>query len=503
MRRLVSFLLLVLIGGGISLALRSQFQPKAARVSAVPDGDVEIAWIHTTTSAQTWERFVAGVHEAARQTPDMDVDDSAAFLDQTAAVPEVTVGFRGRPNRIRIRWYKLSGEVGTREWVSRLAERDPPPVAFVGGGSSDRAIELAKALRDQETWKGPKPLLCLTTATADWADADLPHDPAAGDQVRLIDLYPGRSFRFCFTNSAMARAVLDFVWQTPGLRPHGPVAPPAALGLLGAVNGWNGVSVAPLLFHEMPPQAHILSWMDDPYSADLALRFRELFRPDSGMGLECTSVGVTEIRYSVGTFNSVNEREKGGTGLILDEATPPRGRKMLLVLPAVTQPARRMIRAFAADSPLIGRSMVAVTGDGVSFNTVYRDGEVAWPTRELSVPLVFFAHQNPVAWADDDPTPLATRTSTDDVLLFADIVRQLGQHLRHPAPTTSADDLLQRIHNDPFFGPDGERRTGRGEYVIVMRPVIGDDDRVAKEAHFEVYTRAGGRRWERIKHLTK
>ena len=502
MRRTLPFLVLILVGGAASLALRSQFLPKAARVSHVPAGDVEIAWIHTTTNAQTWERFVAGVHEAARQVRDMDVDDSAAFLDQTAAVPEVTVGFRNQENRIRIRWYKLSGEVGTREWVSRLADREPPPVAFVGGATSDRAIELAKALRDQETWKGPKPLLCLTTATADWADADLPRD-ASGDQVRLLDLYPGRSFRFCFTNSAMARAVLDFVWQTPGLRPHGPAAPPAVLSMLGAGNPWNGVAVVPLLSRELPPQAHILSWMDDPYSADLALRFRELFRPDSGMGLECTSVGVTEIRYSVGTIGSVNEREKGGTGLILDEGTPPRGRKQLLVLPAVTQPARRMIRAFAADSPLIGRSMVAVTGDGVSFNTVYRDGEVAWPTRDLSIPLVFFAHQNPVAWADDDPTPIATRTSTDDVLLFADIVRLLGQHLRKPAPTADADELLARLRADPFFGPDGERPTGRGEFVVVLRPIIGDDDRVAKEAHFEVHTRGAGRRWTRIKHLTK
>src|SRR5262249_61671561 len=81
-----------------------------------------------------------------------------------------------------------------------------------------------------------------------------------------------------------------------------------------------------------------------------------------------------------------------------DLASPPEARS-LLVLPAVTQPARRILRAFAADTPLIGQRLVAVTGDGVSFNTVFRDGDVVWPVRELSIPLVFFAHQNPVAWA--------------------------------------------------------------------------------------------------------
>ena len=503
MRRIISFAVLLAVGLGIALVLRAQIQPRVARVSGVPAGDVEIAWIHTTTNAQTWERFVAGVHEAARQTPGMEVDDSAAFLDQTASIPEVTIALADQPGRIRFRWYKLSGEVGTRDWVAKLAERDPPPVAFVGGGSSDRAIELARALRDQTGWRGPKPLLFLTTATADKADPDDVDTADDEGKVRLIDIYPNRSFRFCFTNSAMARAVLDFVWKTPGLRPHGPVAPPAALGLLGSLNPWNVLAAGPLLFHETPPQAHILWWADDPYSADLARRFRELFLPESGMGLERTIVDRSEISYSVGTFNSVNPRETGSTELILKEGTPSLGRRLLLVLPAATQPARRMIRAFAADSPLIGRSMVAVTGDGVSFNTVYRDGEVAWPTRELSIPLVFFAHQNPVAWQADDPVAPASRTSTDDVLLFADIVRILSGRIRRPALTEDADELLRRMREETFFDASGERRAGQGEYVVVLRPQITDDDRVDREARFEVHARGAENRWKLIKLLTK
>src|ERR1700730_16979332 len=63
-----------------------------ARAMNVPPGDQEIAWFNTTTGTATWERFVAGVHHAARQEPRLRIDDSRAFLDQTTAVPEVVLG---------------------------------------------------------------------------------------------------------------------------------------------------------------------------------------------------------------------------------------------------------------------------------------------------------------------------------------------------------------------------------------------------------------------------
>ena len=112
---------------------------------------------------------------------------------------------------------------------------------------------------------------------------------------------------------------------------------------------------------------------------------------------------------------------------------------------AATQPSRRIIRALAADSPLIGQHLVAVTGDGVSFNTMYRDGDVAWPIRELSIPLVFFAHENPVAWtAGEGPTDSTSTkppNATDDVLLFADIIRVIAQGIFLGERVADADEL--------------------------------------------------------------
>src|SRR3954453_5163965 len=61
----------------------------------IPAGDQEVAWIHAATSGPSWGRFVAGGHPARREWPELEVDDSRAFLAQTTAVPEVVLGVAG------------------------------------------------------------------------------------------------------------------------------------------------------------------------------------------------------------------------------------------------------------------------------------------------------------------------------------------------------------------------------------------------------------------------
>ena len=212
----------------------------------------------------------------------------------------------------------------------------------------------------------------------------------------------------------MAQAVIDFVWQQDDLRPTG----------------------------KDKLQAHVIAWEDDPYSLDLAKQFSQVLRERKPGG---PPVAITQDRigYSVGTFTDPNPQEREVLNRILADLASHPDDRSLLVLPAVTQPARRALRALAADSPLIGKKqLVAVTGDGVSFNTVYRDGDVAWPVQELSVPLVFFAHQDPVRWdlaGAPDTTSLYPPTATDDVLLFADMIQVAAKALYLGERATDAD----------------------------------------------------------------
>jgi hypothetical protein len=474
MRRILTTVVIVLLGVAVAVGVREVVRQKPATPSPVPAGDYEIAWIHTTTNPQTWERLVAGCHELTREFPGVQVDDSRAFLDQTAAVPEVVFTVPGRADRLRIRWYKLSSDVNTADWVRALAKRTPAPLAFMGGSSSDRAIELAQALNDQADWKGARPLLFITTATANQVTA------TDGNEWRtesLIRLYPGRSFRGCFTNEAMARAVVDFVYQDPDLRPTG----------------------------KDHTRAYVLAWQDDPYSVDLADQFEQRFRERKDPSVPLRT-SLDRIAYSVGTYTEPNPQERDVLDhRILPDLAAHRDDRALLVLPAVTQPARRILRAFASDSPLAGvKQLVAVTGDGVSFNTVYRDADVLWPVQELSIPLVFFAHQDPVAWDEGGPSADSgtLRTATDDVLLFSDMVKVAAKALYLGERVTDADKLGAKVRADAFYGPDGERRTGEGEYIVVVRPQFPDNGRVGREAVLDVHRRKAGR-WELVQRLSR
>src|SRR5262249_61875524 len=79
-------------------------------------------------------------------------------------------------------------------------------------------------------------------ATADHVPGDDqgPAEPGEPGEagVGLNRLYPGRTFRFCFTNRQMAAAVTSFLWDRDDLRPD---ADPV----------------------------HMVRWADDTYSGDL------------------------------------------------------------------------------------------------------------------------------------------------------------------------------------------------------------------------------------------
>ena len=89
--------------------------------------------------------------------------------------------------------------------------------------TSDRAVHqgglLSKHLAD---WQGKPPLFLITTATADrhyrgdYRPGGTPEDSLTRKNwPKVMEVYKDRSFRFSFTNTRMAEAVMEFVQEHP------------------------------------------------------------------------------------------------------------------------------------------------------------------------------------------------------------------------------------------------------------------------------------------------
>jgi hypothetical protein len=254
------------------------------------------------------------------------------------------------------------------------------------------------------------------------------------------------------------------------------------------------------------PAVTSVEWEDDPYSIDLSNQFHAaLHRPETEALVERIPVPFSEG----GAYTPNDGEARAAEHLIKTLCDAPLDRQML-VLPTVVAPARRVLRALTGAVPLAGRRVVAVSGDAISINNIYRDGDILWNVRAVPVPLVFFTHQNPVDWdepdgrgsADAAPRAPSFRldppNGTDDVLLHAELVRRVAEAVFHREPSPrlvdDADTFAKRLREltPAFFGPSGDRKGGRGEYIICVRPQIleaGVASQIKAEAKLEVWTR--------------
>ena len=368
MRRFLLFAaVLAALGAGVWAAFH--YGRRDLQVPDLPDGDQEIAWIHAATSGPAWERFVAGIHRVKHDWPQIRIDDRRVIprpVDrdsgsrdrrrghvQSPAYPLVQTHQRNR--------HRLLGEAA--------GPAETCPLAFIGGGTSDRAVELARALATQSGWPGPPPLLLITTATANtiYLDPAAEHEPSATGSTPLMDVYRGRSFRFCFTNRQMAQAVVDFVWSQPDLRPIGNPTPAFAAIAETALNPWGAVGLLAAYASASTPHASALEWDDDPYSIDLSKQFHEAFHQPHLPRMLVKN--TRSIPYSVGGYYRPNAWEAQATEYLIEGL-----REAGTGAAAARAAARRrrrpgaVLRAVAAVLPLAGRSLVAVTGDSMNFN---------------------------------------------------------------------------------------------------------------------------------------
>jgi hypothetical protein len=485
--------------------------PRSQEVRAAPlqDNESEIVWLYSATSESSWERFVSAVGRAAKRLqadyPDLAVRiDGNTFPLQTTAHPEVALTVRQGSARLLFRWYKLSSDQKTDQWVTALLNGSRrPPLAIIGGSSSEQAKEIALSLQAQVEQRhlATAPLLLLTTATA----ARVPLGKTSAELEPLTGLHAGRTFRFCFTNPQMADDVTQFVQERDELRPTaGP--------------------------------AYVAMWEDDAFSTDLTGHFlHALERPAGGPSPQPVAV---HIDYSVGGFDQPNRWEAREVKSLMKERlaqASDQSRPLLVLAAPGSQQARRFLRGLERLAPVEARRFVIVTGDALSFNTVYRDRNDLWPIQDLPFDLVFFCHRNPVEDSagflheDDQDADAAGRTppetGTEDLLLYVDIVEALVQAVNQGQTMPgNGDELGERLRQARWldgrvavgddgprlFDDDGNRRSGTGEHIVWLRPkIVGDEQhanrqQVLPRAIIEVYNRqgaAGGGSWQEVRKL--
>jgi hypothetical protein len=275
-----------------------------------------------------------------------------------------------------------------------------------------------------------------------------------------------------------------------------------------------------------PDTQHIytVAWDDDSYSGDLTRSF--------GMAVqkrrlpEATLASPQNIPFSVGLFDRPNEKETQRAEWLIEDFRKNWNRERpLLVVAGQSQPSRRFLRALSLNLAAWENKFIVATGDTLAFNTVYRDRNIAWPIQELPFPLVFFCHRNPVSsnagFQPDQPSARvgsASASGTEDLLLFKDIVRALtvtvfveGSLLPDAGAVGKRLHLLQRsdVLDDvpagtPLFDEEGNRRTGTGEHVVWLQPLI-EEERVLPKATLTVWARqpdgAAAGRWEKRRSL--
>ena len=518
------FVSMALALGAATLALWPRIPANRALPLAVDRDDREIVWLYAATNSAPWERFVSAIRVARDRLEKesgalgFEIDDCNAFPEQTTTVPEVALAMRGVKGRLWLRWYKLTSDLKTRDWVAALLQRRPPPLAIIGGSTSDLAIDLARTLKVEATKQrlgADSPLLLLTTATADAAGLER----GQGEPPPLTSLYPGLTYRFCFTNRQMAEAVTSFIWSQLDLRPD---ADPF----------------------------YVTFWQDDPYSTDLNQRFCDALRAPAyhaaardwawqagaaALGNVPLDLGIlwgTKFRlptpyesggvlYSVGDFSRPNRWEvKAATEMMETMDRYPQQRRPLLVVPAQTQPARRFLRALVREAPVQARRFVVATGDAIAFNTIYRDRNIAWQIQDLPFTLVLFCHRNPIDPGAGFPLEAAmqhpesgeaaeTAAGTEDLLLFVDMIHvlaqgcarndatgggnlppnaaALGQRLKQVHWSEQSDGICSKADGQLLFDENGNRRSSTGEHVVLLRPSVRGR-KVLPEAQIEVCT---------------
>lgn len=558
---------LTLLGGVVVVAgllmLRSSqmvWSSAIAEVRSVPESSHEIAWIAPASNIETWQRIVEAAEYLRKQWSKEEgdkrlrIDLENAYLNLTAGVPEIVLWWSERPQeKIYLRWYKISNERSIETWIKKLSERGKPPLAILGGDSTRRAVEISETLKAyRQKWRAAAPLFLITTATAD----TVPHPgskeeqpkPTDSNNIPLMDLYKNRSYRFSFTNTLMAEAVLDFVQEHPDLWPRRQFDPLVAGAIIPCAGPLMAATLLQADTYQFDYALYAVAWTDDDFSADLSKRFLNIFKrryyprveetklhlmakePAANLTLprenELSRLGKDQLRPEIGDLYKPTPYDRLSAQNYLGDIEQSPWIRSLLVLPTSAHRARRFLRALHDLStklaPHAMRNIVVLSGDSISFNNVYRDRKVEWNVADLQIPLVFFCHRNPVdrdaGFREEGKGKHPwDSTSTWDLLFYRDMLEAVVLAAHDDAGLVEGADefdvgmqqlrwckerVVEQNKGTPFFR-QRNRNAGTGEHVVWVQP-----DRLdSAHSRITVWSRKNAhgepQRWRLIRSLDK
>jgi hypothetical protein len=381
--------------------------------------DAEIAVV--LPGRDDWQDLRQGVLSGARR----------GLVRLLADEPDrVTVATEATGRLLRFTWRPAHGEVETAAVVRGLTAGDrPAPLAVVGSSNTSLTVALAEGL-----WQSARgasgPLLLIPWATATEAPARRPGAAA----VPLLDLYPGRSFRFGPDNARQASLVVRAV------RAADPDHVPALVVLV------------------RDPA--------DPYSVDLARGFEAAVRREAA---DAALLEQAESVSSPGLADQPGPAEDRCAARAWERVRQvPRDRAAWLVLALQGEPIRRMLRALEANAPADRDTLAplhVLCGDGIGASSL----QELVGLRSLSVWCV----------TTDGPPGVADGPGRD-AIVPAEIASAVAWALDHAEGTGpgAVAEALRRIDlraDDPAalgrplaFDARGERRHDDLGYVLAL-----------------------------------
>jgi hypothetical protein len=411
----------ILLGGfGLALALLMIYTlvfegTGGCTTTSEPVGQVDVAVFFL--ERDEWRIFARGVAACV---------DEKRGLGRLVSESDDAIIVETAKHRRGVRFVRevVRGEGQERETLRRLAES--PPIAVIGSSNTVLTAALARQLEEDRTRPGGGPILLVPWATS----------------VFLMDLYPGRTLRFCSNNRREARLLVDCLKDRPGRT--GPRQVFLAIDRLDPYS----VELGAFFREEIArayPRAEFLDLLDGPPPAA---------RPRlSGAS---TIPSASEQRRAKAIWRAVTEGPSGETWV---------------VLPMQLEPTLRMLAVLNGASPgrhdAEDRPLIVVCGDAVGQTTL----------TALANQLVF-----PV-WSVSTASDHSAKPRLEgDIREQAEIVAALLIALDRPGSAPSPNGLLSVIKTSdsksspaPFGRPltftrSGEREGYEPGEVLTLRP---------------------------------